>query len=70
MLPITGALSGSAWAAMCSQFGYTVHMPVGYTLTGNYSGGGAPGWPVSGALVNASFHTDTLQATIRESFAP
>jgi hypothetical protein len=71
MLPITGALSGSAWGAMCwVQIGYTVGMPIGYTLTGNYSGGGAPGWPVSGALVNATFHTDTPQATIRESFAP
>lgn len=71
MLPITGTLSGQGQSAHCwSRSVYSLfNMPVSYTLTGNYSGSGTAGWPASGALVNASFHTDTSQASVTESFA-
>lgn len=71
-LPITGTLSDQGFGAHCPTANvYSLfNNPASYTLTGNYSGSGAAGWPVSGALVNATFHTDTLQAAITESFAP
>jgi hypothetical protein len=71
-LAITGTLSDQGFGAHCPTANvYSLsNNPASYTLTGNYSGSGAAGWPVSGALVNGAFHTDTLQATITENFAP
>lgn len=70
-LPITGTLSDQGFGARCPSANvYSLfNNPASYTLTGNYSGSGAVGWPASGALVNAAFHTDTSQATVTENFA-
>lgn len=72
---ITGTMSGRGMGFHCGPVGCYVYelmnLATSFALTGNYSGGGAAGWPVSGALVNlAKFRTDTLQASINESFAP
>ena len=71
MLPITGSLSQAGFdGGVCISGNYKLfNFPVDYTLTGNYSGGGAAGWPASGALVNADFQADTSLATVNESFA-
>lgn len=70
-LSITGTVSDPSFGARCpTASAYTLfNNPASYTLTGNYSGSGAMGWPASGALVNAAFHTDTSQANITENFA-
>jgi hypothetical protein len=73
MAPITGTLSGHAMGSHCGPVGCNTYrllnFPVAYTLSGNYSGQEPAGWPASGALVNATFRTDTLLASITENFA-
>jgi hypothetical protein len=71
--PITGTLSGQGMGLHCGPVGCNTYrllnFPVGFTLTGNYSGQEPAGWPASGALVNATFRTDTLLASITETLA-